>query len=70
MNIYFTYNFLKSKINLFSRNHISSERSERRSYYQSYMGHLEDIQTALKPLKKIGKIEIIFYDHSRTSCII
>ena len=27
------------------------------------MGHLVSIHTALKPLKKIGKIEIKFYDH-------
>ena len=35
------------------------------------MGHLEDIQTILKPLKKNRKkIEIHFYDHFRTSWII
>ena len=27
---------------------ITSEQKERSSYYQSYMGHLDDIQTALK----------------------
>ena len=36
---------------------VTSERSERSSYLQSYMGRLDDIQTALKPLKKIEKIE-------------
>ena len=46
---------------------ITKERSERDSYYQSYMGRLDDIQTALKSLKKIGKIEINFYGHFRTS---
>ena len=33
---------------------ITSERSERSAYQQSYMGRLDDIQTALK-LKKNGK---------------
>ena len=27
------------------------------------MGHLDDIQTALKPLKKSKKFEIHFHDH-------
>ena len=31
---------------------ITRERSKRSSYQQSYMGRLDDIQTALKPLKK------------------
>ena len=48
-------------------NLITSERSKRSSYYQSYMGYFVDIQTALKPLKKIGKIEIKFYDYFSTS---
>ena len=51
-------------------NSITSGRSERSSYYKSYMGHLDDIQTALRPLKKIGKCEIYLYDHSRTGSII
>ena len=46
---------------------ITSEQSERSSYYQSYMGRLDDIQTALKPLKKWEKTEIPFYDPFRTS---
>ena len=41
---------------------IRSEQTERSSYWQSYMGHLVDIQTALKPFKKIEKIEIKFYN--------
>ena len=44
---------------------ITSERSGQSSYYQSYMGHLDDIQTALKPLKKSEKIEINLYDRLR-----
>ena len=44
---------------------ITSEQSERSSYYQSYMGRFVDIQTALKPLKKIGEMETNFYDHFR-----
>ena len=39
---------------------ITSERNERSSYQQSYMGHLGDIQTALKPLKKGKKLKYIF----------
>ena len=35
---------------------ITSERSERSSYQQSYMGRPVNIQSALKPLKKIGKM--------------
>ena len=42
---------------------VTSERSERSSYLQSYMGRLDDIQTALKPLKKRKKMEINFNDH-------
>ena len=34
------------------------------------MGRLDDILTALKPLKKSEKIEINFYDHFMTSRII
>ena len=46
--------FLRDKI-------ITSERSECSSYYQSYMRHLDDMQTAaLKPLKRIGKKWNIF----------
>ena len=41
--------------------------SERSSSKQSYMGHLVEIQTTLKPLKQIGKIEKHFCDHFRTS---
>ena len=33
---------------------VTSERRERSSYQQFYMGCLDDIQTALKPLQKIG----------------
>ena len=46
---------------------IMSERSERSSYQQSYIGHLDDIQTALKPLQKSEKIETNFHGHFRTS---
>ena len=46
---------------------VTNERSERCSYYQSYMGRLDDIQTALKPLKKSENIDINFYDHFGTS---
>ena len=49
---------------------ITSERSERCSYYQTYLGRLVEIQTALKPKKKSEKIEIEFYDHFRTSKIV
>ena len=31
---------------------ITSEQSERSSYWHSYMGRLDDIQTTLKPLQK------------------
>ena len=34
---------------------ITSERNERSSYQPSYMNRLVDIQTALNPIKKIGK---------------
>ena len=44
-----------------------SDRSERSSYLQSYMGRLDDIQTVLKHFKNFGKIEIDFQDHFRTS---
>ena len=46
-----------------------SERSERSSYWQSYIGRLDDIQTALKPLKKSEKIEINVQYDVRTSRI-
>ena len=46
---------------------ITSERSERSFYEQSYIGRLDDIQTALKRLKKLKKFEIHFYEHFRTS---
>ena len=40
---------------------ITSERSEWSSYYQSYIGRLDDIQTALKSFKKtLKKLEYIF----------
>ena len=39
---------------------ITSERSERNTYYLSYMGRLDYIQTALKPFKKSRKTEIIY----------
>ena len=55
MNIYiyiYVYNIYRFIINIF----ITSERSERSSYYQSYMGRPVDIKLALKPLKKIGKM--------------
>ena len=42
-------------------NFITSERSERSSYYQSYMDRFVDIQTALRPFRKIGKkLKLIF----------
>ena len=47
-----------------------NERSERISYLQSYIGRPNDIQTALKPLKKSEKIEIHFHGHVRISLII
>ena len=46
---------------------ITSERSERSSYKQLYVSRPDDIQIALKPIKKSEKIEINFYNHSRTS---
>ena len=33
---------------------VTSEQSEQSSYYQSYMGRPIDMQSALRPLKKIG----------------
>ena len=39
---------------------ITSEQRERNSYQQSYIGHLDDIQTALKRLEISEKIEIYF----------
>ena len=36
------------------------------TFKQSYIGRLDDVQTDLKSLKRIGKIEIHFYDHFRT----
>ena len=39
---------------------ITSERTERSFYYQSYIGHLDDIQKALNPLKKSEKFKYIF----------
>ena len=35
---------------------ITSERSDQSSFYQSYIGDLDGIQTALKPLKKPKKL--------------
>ena len=32
---------------------IANERSEQSSYYQSYMGRLDDIQTSLNSIKQI-----------------
>ena len=46
---------------------IMSERIELSSYQQSYMGRIDDIQTALKPFKKSEKKEINLYDHFRTN---
>ena len=40
---------------------ITSKRSERSYYYQSYMSCLVDIQTNLKPLKKKEKIDTYFF---------
>ena len=37
-----------------------SEGSERRSYWQSYIGLFDDIQTSLKPLKNRKKLEHLF----------
>ena len=34
---------------------VTSERSDRSTYQQSYICHLDDIRTALKPLKKSEK---------------
>ena len=49
----------------------TSEQSKGSSYQQSYMGCLDDIQTVLKPLRKIGKkIEINVHGHFRISIII
>ena len=48
---------------------ITSERSEPNSHYQSYMGRIDDIQTALRPIKNRKKIEINFHGHFRTSLI-
>ena len=39
---------------------ITSERSERCYYYQSYVGRLDDIQTAFKPKIKNKKLKYIF----------
>ena len=36
---------------------ITSKWNEQSSYEQSHIVHLDDIQTALKPLKKLEKIE-------------
>ena len=38
---------------------MTNERNERSSYCQSYIGSLEDIQTALKPLKKLKSIFMV-----------
>ena len=67
---------MRAKINLkfaLLVNVITSERSEQSFYQESYMGRLDDIQTALKPFNKLGKnlnmlINIyIFYIHSNIS---
>ena len=45
---------------------ITIEQSERSSYWQSYIGYLDDIHTALKPLKNSEKVKINFHDNFRT----
>ena len=37
---------------------ITSERNERRSYWQPYIGRQDSIQTALKALKNSEKMEV------------
>ena len=49
---------------------ITNERSQRSSYKQSYIGSFDDIQIALKPLKKAEKMYINFQDHFKTTLII
>ena len=46
---------------------ITSERCERSSYGQSYIGRVDDIQTALKSFKKSERIEKHFYNHFSNS---
>ena len=41
-------------------NLITTGQSEQSSYWQSYMDHLDDVQTARKPLKKRKKLKYIF----------
>ena len=64
-----TIKIVKNSLSVFSSKHfiklkrclkvsislITNERSERSFYQQSYIVRLDDIQTAFKPLKKIGK---------------
>ena len=40
---------------MLTRSSESSEQNERSSYWQSYTGHLDDIQSVLKHLINIGK---------------
>ena len=46
---------------------ITSERIERVSYYQPYVGRFDDIQTSLKPFKKMVKIYINLYAYFKTT---
>ena len=49
---------------------IESEWSEVSMSSHIRISRLNDIQTVLKPLKKLEQIEIHFYEHFRTSWII
>ena len=63
----FSVFFCKVHIYIAYMHFITSERSEQSSYWQTYLGRFDDMQTALRPLKKSEKIEIHFYGHFRTS---
>ena len=49
---------------------ITSEQSEWSSYYQSFIGRLDNIQTAIKPLQKSEKIIINFHENFRANWIV
>ena len=65
---FFIYFLFLNGFNIFRV--ITSNRSGLSFYQQSYIGSLDDIETVLRPLKKIGKIEMNFYLHFRTIIII